>query len=411
MRRAALGVTALALAGIATTPPVPLRTAVEPPHAADVRQASSGAADPFAAFAPTVAVTDGDRRRLARGEAVARVGPAFGREVSVFAAVQVAFGPARLVAWIRRIERLKQNRFTRAIGRFSDPPRLEDLAALTLDPADVEALRHCRPGDCAVKLPAGDLLSLRREALVPGAGPDTVDRAFRRAVLDRTEAYLDGGLDALPPLVDRREPSSPAARFAGLLERTVFLSRAMPDLARALGAAARPSAAGFEHFLYWSKEVLGGKPVVAVTEVTIAQHGDGLRPDVVIAGKGVLATHYVTASLGVTALVTDRGSGARTLVYVNRSELDVLDGVFGGVARRVIERRLRTEAADVLRDLKARLESGDPPGASASTASRSPAQADGKVDGGAGPSRVTASSSSRAIAAGSPLPNVRGAPK
>jgi hypothetical protein len=412
MRRTAIRIAALALAGVAAAPRAPLPTIVDLPRAAAaLTQASSDAVDdPFAAFRPTVVVTDAERRRLAQGEAVARVAPASGREVTVFAAVAVAITPARLVAWTRRIERLKQNRFTQAIGRFSDPPRPEDLAALTLDPADVAALRRCRPGDCAVKLPADDLLSLRREALAPAAGPGAIDRAFRRTVLRRTETYLEGGLDALPPLVDRREPVSPAARFAGLLERTAFLSRALPDLARALGGAARPSAHGFEHFLYWSKEVFGGKPVVAVTDVTIARHDDGLRPDVVIAGKGVLATHYVTASLGVTSLVTDRRSGERLLVYVNRSELDVLDGMFGGVVRRVIERRLRSEAAGVLRDLKARLESGDPPDA-APAANRGPDQADDGVDGSAGPSRLTASSNSRAIAAGSPLPNLRGTPK
>lgn len=39
----------------------------------------------------------------------------------------------------------------------------------------------------------------------------------------------------------------------------------------------------------------------------------------------------------------------------------MLDGVFGGLVRRLIERRVRAEAPAVLNALRVRLESGDPP--------------------------------------------------
>jgi hypothetical protein len=51
----------------------------------------------------------------------------------------------------------------------------------------------------------------------------------------------------------------------------------------------------------------------------------------------------------------------RYLVYLNRSRIDVLDGFLGGFVRRIVERRLRSEAADVVRGLRRRLESGEPP--------------------------------------------------
>jgi hypothetical protein len=37
------------------------------------------------------------------------------------------------------------------LGVFSNPPRLEDLAGLTIDAADLDALEDCKPGNCAVK--------------------------------------------------------------------------------------------------------------------------------------------------------------------------------------------------------------------------------------------------------------------
>ena len=65
------------------------------------------------------------------------------------------------------------------------------------------------------------------------------------------------------------------------------------------------------------------------------------------------------ASLGLTAIM--RGSDGRNyLVYLNRSEVDVLGGFFGGLVRMVVGRRLKAEASDVLRGLRNRLESGEP---------------------------------------------------
>jgi hypothetical protein len=84
-------------------------------------------------------------------------------------------------------------------------------------------------------------------------------------------------------------------------------------------------------------------------------------PDVVVAGKQVFATRYVTASLGVTALVRGEND-TRYLAYLNRSRVDVLDRWFGGVVRWFAQRRIRDEAAAVLRGLRTRLEHRDPPG-------------------------------------------------
>jgi hypothetical protein len=48
-------------------------------------------------------------------------------------------------------------------------------------------------------------------------------------------------------------------------------------------------------------------------------------------------------------------------VYVNRSQLDVLGGLFGGLKRAIVEGKLKNESADVLNAVRRRLESGPPP--------------------------------------------------
>jgi hypothetical protein len=82
-------------------------------------------------------------------------------------------------------------------------------------------------------------------------------------------------------------------------------------------------------------------------------------PETFVISKQVFATHYKNGSVSVTAVA---GSGStQYLVYVNRSHVDVLHGVLGGLVRRVIERRVREEAPGVLNALRVRLEGGDPP--------------------------------------------------
>lgn len=329
--------------------------------AAQTVKSSPVAPDPFAFFRPTLIVTDGERQRLARGEPVARTLPAHDREAAVFAAVPVNIGPDRLVAWMRNMVAFKQSRYVLAIDRFSDPPRIEDLATLELDDRDLEAIRRCRPGDCSLKLAGAEMERLQREATRAGADwKPALNRAFRELVLERVQAYLGGGHAALKDYEDRRHPVPPAARFAKLLGHTAFLTVGLPQFADALASYPRGTAAEVESFLYWSKEGFSGKPIISATHVSIIRHDDGVRPDVLVAGKGIFATHYMTGSLGLTALM--RGTnGLGYLVYLNRSEVDVLGGFFGGIVRIFMERHLKSDAAEILRGLRTRLESGDPP--------------------------------------------------
>ena len=79
-----------------------------------------------------------------------------------------------------------------------------------------------------------------------------------------------------------------------------------------------------------------------------------------VISREIFATHYRNASLGLAA-VTEDAAGQRYLVYVNRSQLDLLTGVFGGWKRSLVEGRLKSESANVFNEVRRRLESGSPP--------------------------------------------------
>lgn len=316
--------------------------------------------DPFAFLQPSVTITADDRRQLDRGEPIARVLPGNDLEVAVFAAVPVDIDGDRLVAWMRRIEELKKSSYVLAIGRFSDPPRIEDLADLTLDDEDVSDIRACRPGRCGLKVSAREMTKVQKAAAEAESDwKPAVQQAFRQTVLERVQMYLANGQVAA--YEDQKNLVWPAARFALLLEHSAFLTERLPGFADHLRGYPLAAAPEVESFIYWSKERLARKAIISVTHVSIVRSHDPGLPDALVAGKEIFATHYVNASLGLTAILHGAPGGSNYLAYLNRSEVDMLGGVFGGLVRWFMQRRLKAEAAKVLQGLRRRLESGEPP--------------------------------------------------
>jgi hypothetical protein len=319
---------------------------------------------PLEFFHPELTVTAADRVKLEAGQPIVKTLESGDGEVAVFSAMNIGIGGDRLVAWVRRIQALKQGRYAPTVRRFSQPPVLDDLAALELDEVDVDELRRCRPGSCGLKLGEAEIVTLSR--LARDHGPDwktAVQGAFREVMLERARAYLDGGLGTAMPSRDTDGASSAAREFAAVLAHSRFLSRGLPRLTEFLTRYPTVETDEVESFLYWSKETLSGKPIISINHVAVVRDsdGDGRRPDAAVVSRQVFATHYITASLAVTAILGGADGAPRYLAYLNRSRVDVLNGFFGGLVRRLMERRLREDSAQVVDELRRRLEAGDPP--------------------------------------------------
>jgi hypothetical protein len=316
--------------------------------------------DAFAFFQPTVTITADDRRHLDRGEPVARALPAKDREIAVLAAVRVDIDGDRLVTWMRRIDALKKSTYVLAIGRFSTPPAAADLAGLALDSEELSEILKCRRGDCGLKLSSGEMAQLQQASQASSRSPAALQQAFRELIVQRVNAYLADGHAALQPYEDHAGQTSPATTFARILQNSTFLTAHEPRLVEHLSRSPKAPTADVESFIYWSKERIGGKATISATHVNIVRSREPGMPEALVAAKQIFATHYVNASLGVTAILSN--GGAHYLVYLNRSDVDVVGGMFGGLVRYFVQRRLKAEAANVLLGLKQRLEGGEPPG-------------------------------------------------
>jgi hypothetical protein len=75
-----------------------------------------------------------------------------------------------------------------------------------------------------------------------------------------------------------------------------------------------------------------------------------------VAGKQVFATHYMNASLNLTAVLNGPAGSHNYLALLTRTEVDLLDGYFGWLKRTLIERRVKDEAQKIILGLRQRLE-------------------------------------------------------
>ena len=325
--------------------------------------ATAPSSDPFGVFRSSVALQPDDRNALDRSEAVIVIPPAKGRDLTVFSAI--ALDPAgssdRMARWLRHIERLRHNQVVLGTRRLSAVPDDADLDAITLDDHDLQDIAECRPGRCGVKLSIEEIQELH--AAIGAAGGnwrDALQRTFRGIVRRRVAAYLAGGHTALADVVDHRLPRSPSMAFARLAAEPPLMDRRVSDALAGIAACPAAFLGPDRGFLYWSKERLGGKSVIAVTHVSFVRPDAGSPLESVVVAVQVFATHYFEATLSVTAVV--KGTGTRRyLVHVYRSEVDILEGFWGGVARSIIARRLKREGPPVIESVRQRLATVEPP--------------------------------------------------
>jgi hypothetical protein len=317
---------------------------------------SASCPDPFEFLGPTITLSSRERARLDGGAALVRILPGEGREIAVLSAVAVDFGADRLAAWMHRIEDLKKSENVPAVGRFSDPPTLDDFSTHVLEDKDLERLRDCRPGRCDVKLTADEIARLRGEWPRDTASWKTeVQAIFLRMALDRVVAYRASGHAALGTYADGHTNTPLPDIARRLFERSPYLVEGVPELVTYLTDFPRATLPHAESFLYWSTDRFGGRPVTSATHVVIYRPTGPGTPALVVAGKQIFATHYQNGSLSLTLLLRGCEGSRNYLVYVSRSEVDVIRGVMGWLARRIIQGRVEDEAAEVMRGLRDRI--------------------------------------------------------
>ena len=152
-------------------------------------------------------------------------------EVYVFGAVYVDGSPAVYLKAARDIGRAAGASGNLGVGELPSTASVEDLSALTLDPDDIKALKHCREGSCDVQLPTAAIQAFHDG--VKWSQPDVagqVNGLARGMVLQLVREYRRGGNDALGVYRDKEHPARVAEQFEAMVSRSAALPNMLPEL-------------------------------------------------------------------------------------------------------------------------------------------------------------------------------------
>jgi hypothetical protein len=311
-------------------------------------------------LAATFGLTASEFTKIDAGEVFAK-GTAAGdtRDIATFGIVRVRITPAFYVERLADIVSFKKDDAVVQIGVFGRPPALRDVEALSLDEPDLRSLRECRVGHCGLQLPADTINRFRAEVDWGRAdAPQRANGLIHQMLVDYVTRYQQAGAGATMLYADRdgvmnvrSEFLSLAASDAGGWGRFNVLRRHFVEYP----GGATPDA---RDLVYWSKEIVSRKTVASVTHLAILPCAADSPAAFAVGSMQIYGSHYFDASFGLTVLVPDPSSAspATYVAYMNRSRVDVIGGVFGGVAKKIIASKARSTVGDTLGRLRTRLE-------------------------------------------------------
>jgi hypothetical protein len=317
--------------------------------------------EPRSFFREQVGLSDEQIAMIARGQAVVKVLPSkTPAEIFVFGAVFVNATPEEYVKFAFDMERLRRLPSYLGVGRFSDPPMLSDLEGFTLEPEDIKNLITCRPGKCAVQLPAEAMLELQRE--IDWSAPDAavqVNNRVRKMALEILQRYPEVGNSVLGSYRDKKRPFDVEAELRSLLGRSEALPVYLPELNRYLLDYPKATLANAESLFHWERVDFGLKPTLRLNHATAYRSAGSRGAAQIVAVKQLYASHYFQLALDLTACVTESG---RTddkgfyLISLKSSTQQGLTGFRGSLLRRIIVGKTRSAQEENLINIKKVLE-------------------------------------------------------
>lgn len=308
------------------------------------------------------AFTTDDFLAIERGDIVVRLLPVKDkREVAVCGLVRTQAPPEITLRAFHTSLTQQSPDSILEIGKFSNPPVLEDLEALTLEKRDIEDLKRCSVGDCKLKMSVAMIERFRSE--VDWTAPDyrlQATRLFRQMLLDYVRDYLTSGNAALVEYHDQLRGVSLEEEQRALLEASIYINDFAPDFAEYLNGFPRLKQTGVENSINWSKIKFGLKPVTMLTHVATYTSRPGDVRQTVVVSKQLYANHYFDSSLAITASIDIPMGGSTTesyLLYTNRSRADALAGSFSTLKRNLVEREAVANLNAILLRTRLTLES------------------------------------------------------
>jgi hypothetical protein len=261
-------------------------------------------------------------------------------EVFVFGVVYINADPASYVKYAYDFNRLRNTPGYLAISPISTPPQLSDFQDFGLDGDDVQSLKTCTPGNCAIQLPGSTIEDLRKS--VNWSAPNVTDQVneyVQKLALTRQQLYQQQG-DRISGEVynDKKQQVSVIDQFKYILSYAKAIPENVPDFYNYIVDYPQDKAANMSSSFYWEKVKFGLKPTLRILQVFTMRGNSPRQPAYIIAEKQLYSSHYFETALDLTYCISGSDNPKELgfyLVQVMGSEQAGLTGFKGSIVRRV----------------------------------------------------------------------------
>jgi|SRR5579871_281364 len=234
------------------------------------------------------------------------------------------------------------------------------MAGLSVDQADIEDLKNCRPGKCDVQLPEESMETARDS--INWHSPniaEQVNKLAKLSILRLLNDYRKRGDAALLAYRDKRDPVPVEEQFQSLLSHAEFFPEYLPALNDYLLHYPQSRPEGAQDFFYWEKVNFGLKPTIRLNHGIVYRLSGPTHRIHVLAIKQLYATHYFQTAIDLSFCVQKSNASAEDgfyLMTLKASRQAGLTGARGGLVRHTAVNRTRSALADALNSIRENLE-------------------------------------------------------
>lgn len=314
--------------------------------------------EPHAFFRDQIGLNNDQIAAIGAGRAVVKVLPSRNSsELFIFGAVFIHAAPESYAPLAFDMNRLRSSASFLGVGRLSEPPQLSDLAGFVLEPEDIVSLKSCKPGKCAVQLPAPMIRELQGVLTHAGSdGAQQVNRRIQTMALDLLRDYQRDGNRVLGTYRDSSVPFDVNAELRALLERSKALPVYLPQLGDYLLNYPQASLPNVESIFFWERVNFGLKPTLRLNHGIVYRSEGPLDKAEVVIVKQLYASHYFQLALDLTVCVPEPQGKGFYLISLKGSTQQGLTGFTGSILRHIIVSRTRSAQERMLLNIKKSLE-------------------------------------------------------
>jgi hypothetical protein len=312
-------------------------------------------------FQQNIGLSAAEISAIRSGQPVAKALPSrTPAEVFLFGAVYIRATPESYFRYATNFDEIRQLPVYLELGVLSNPPQLSDLKDFTFDSGDIAALQDCKPGACAIQMPASSIETLQRS--IDWSSPDRdkqVNQRLQQTALTRLLEYQREGDMVLGTYNDHSAPIEVARQFAYILSYHKTLLERLPDFYQYLLSYPDSRPANVENTFYWARVKFGLKPTLRIVQAVTFAGGPADPVAYAIADKQLYASHYFETALDLSFCVRggeDPKQPGFYLVEILGSEQTGLTGLKGSIIRKVAVDRSVSNIQDTLMTVKNKLE-------------------------------------------------------